>query len=95
MAKISKWTIFLRAFLLSLIIAQPARMGSAQSSEDQAWRSAVESNTPQSYHDYLSAYPAGQYVRDAIIALQQLGAIQGGTPTRGITGGASSAGGLY
>lgn len=94
--KISRWTIFLRAFLVSLLASQPAKMGSAQSNEDQAWRSAVEGNTAQSYHDYLSAYPAGEHVRDAIIALQKLGAIRGGVPTRGLKGeGTSSSGSLY
>ncbi len=94
--KISRWAIFLRAFLISLLAAHPAKMGTAQSGEDQAWRSAVEANTAQSYHDYLSAYPAGDHVREAIIALQNLGAIRGGVPTRGLRGeGSGSEGGLY
>ncbi|MEL7151407.1 MAG: hypothetical protein AAGK71_11755 [Pseudomonadota bacterium] len=96
--KFSKWAIFLRAFFVSLLAMQPAKMGSAQSSEDQAWNSAVQSNTEQAYHDYLSQYPAGAYVRDAILALQRLGAIRGGVPTRGLKGEpstASSGGSLY
>lgn len=99
MAKeISKWAIFLRAFLISLIAAQPAKMGNAQSGEEQAWRSAVQANTEQSYHDYLARYPAGSYVRDAIVALQRLGAIRGGVPTRGLRGETTStrgSGSLY
>ncbi len=84
--KLSTWAIFLRAFFVSLLAMQPAKMGSAQSSEEQAWSSAMQSNTEQSYHDYLSQYPAGAHVRDAIVALQRLGAIRGGVPTRGLKG---------
>lgn len=97
--KISNWAIFVRAFFISLLAAQPAKMGSAQSSEDQAWSSAVQTNTEQAYHDYLAQYPAGAYVRDAIVALQNLGAIRGGVPTRGLKGetasASSSGGSLY
>lgn len=94
--KLSAWAIFTRAFLLSLFAAQPAKMGIAQSGEDALWRSAVAANTAQAYHDYLSQYPAGQHVGDAIVALQGLGAIQGGVPTRGLRGETDdTGGGLY
>jgi len=96
MAKISKWVIFARAFLITLIASQPAQVGGSEASEDQAWRAATQSNSVQAYHAYLSVYPAGAYVRDAIVALQNLGAIQGGVPTRGLAGGTQNVGGsLY
>lgn len=91
--KLSAWAIFTRAFLISLFATQPAKMGIAQSGEDAVWRSAVAANTPQAYHDYLSQYPAGQHVSDAIVALQGLGAIAGGAPTRGLRGESGTAGG--
>ncbi len=84
--KYSKWVVFLRAFLISLIAAQPAKIGHAQSSEFRAWRFAVEQNREQAYHDYLSSFPAGTYVRDAIVALQRFGGIKGGPATRDIGG---------
>ena len=50
----------------------------------------------EAYLDYLSAFPAGQHVGEAIVALQRLGAIKGGSPTRGLRGeGSGQNGGLY
>ena len=75
MAQLSKWTIFLRAFIVALIATQPTRVGGQTSAEDQAWRYALQTNTAQAYHGYLSQYPAGKYVREAIGAIQRLGAL--------------------
>lgn len=84
MANLSKWTIFFRAFIIALIAAQPARVGSQTSSEEQAWRKAQEANTAQAYHGFLSRYPAGKFVRDAIGALQSIGAVPSSPLTRNL-----------
>ena len=74
---------------------QPAKMGSAQSSEEQSWQEALEANTPDAYHGYLSAYPAGEYVRDAVEALRKLGGGTRAIGNTGSSGGSGSSGGLY
>jgi len=96
MSEISKWTLFVRAFFVALIASQPAKLGGQSLSEDQLWRQAQAANNPQAYHGYLSAYPAGKYARDAIGALQTLGAVPAAPATRSISGGTSGgAGELY
>ncbi|MEM9755979.1 MAG: hypothetical protein AAF914_08300 [Pseudomonadota bacterium] len=81
MAKLTKWAVFMRAFLLSLIALQPGRIAAQSSAEVAAWAEAVSANTIDSFHRYLSEYPAGEFVGEAVTALRQLGAF-GTAPTR-------------
>ncbi|HLQ19438.1 MAG TPA: hypothetical protein VK146_10705 [Tabrizicola sp.] len=47
----------------------------ASRGEIQAWEAAVAQNTADAYYLYLSLYPAGDYVDEAVTALARLGAI--------------------
>lgn len=75
MARVSRWAIFLRAFLIALLAGTPARVGSATAEEEVAWTEAARAGTVAAYYSYLSRFPAGTYVDRAIAQLIQLGAI--------------------
>jgi hypothetical protein len=75
MARVSRWAIFLRAFLITLLAGSPAKVGSATADEIAAWEQAEDANTVAAYYAYLSRFPAGAYVDRAIAALVSLGAI--------------------
>ena len=75
MARVSRWAIFIRAFLITLLAGTPARVGSATAEEEAAWTEAARAGTVASYYAYLSRFPAGTYVDRAIAQLIQLGAI--------------------
>lgn len=95
MAKVSKWALFVRAFFIALIASSASRVGGQDAAEENAWKDALANNTPQAYHRYMSLYPGGEFVLDAITALDRLGAID--NPVRGIEGigGGSSTGQVY
>ncbi|MEM9320087.1 MAG: hypothetical protein AAGA70_13940 [Pseudomonadota bacterium] len=93
MAKLSKWAVFTRAFLMALIAASPARVGSQSSAEDQVWSEAQAANTTEGYNTYLSLHPDGAHVVEAVRALRSLGAFGNVTPSRGL--GESMEGDLY
>lgn len=80
MATVSRWAIFVRAFLITLLVGTPARVGSATPDETVAWTTAAQSDSIPAYYDYLSRYPAGEYVDRAISALIRLGAIAPAAP---------------
>ncbi|TCO72042.1 hypothetical protein [Rhodovulum euryhalinum] len=82
MARLSRWAIFMRAFLMAFIAVQPSRAGGASPGEDQAWRQAQSQNTAQAYYEYLSRYPAGSYVQEAIDSLERMGALRTPPATR-------------
>ena len=84
MAALSKWTIFIRAFLLALLAGQPARVGSQTPAEEEAWRDAQSANTPQAYLQYLSEFPASPRVQEAIEALRRTGALGSAGAARGV-----------
>lgn len=75
MAQLSRWAIFVRAFLIALLAGAPARVASATSDEVAAWSSATQTDSIDGYFSYLSRYPTGEYVDRAIEALIRLGAI--------------------
>lgn len=62
--------------MVAFIAAQPTRVGGASPGEDQAWQQALSQNSAQAYYEYLSRFPAGSYVQDAIDALERLGALR-------------------
>lgn len=84
MAKLSKWSIFLRGFLLALFAAQPTKVMPDGHTDDEAWRNAREANTPEAYFEYLSKYPAGANVQDAVEELRRSGAIDNPPAARSI-----------
>lgn len=84
MAKISKWALFMRAFLVTLIVGQPARVGSQGAGEEADWQRALNENTAAAFYRYLSDHPAGRYAGDALRQLQALGALQDNAPGRQI-----------
>ena len=77
MAKLSKWAIFMRAFIVALIASQPGRVDAQSRAEQSAWDQAQQQNTAQAYFRYLSLYPGGEFVSDALSALDRLGASSG------------------
>jgi hypothetical protein len=87
LAKVTKWTLFLRAFFLTLIASSPSRVGSQDAAEQAAWQEAMEQNSAAAYHRYMSLFPAGDFVPDAISALDRLGAINSPSRNVGILGG--------
>lgn len=82
MAKISKWALFVRAFFIALIASSPSRVSGQDAAEEAAWQAALNQNTPNAYHRYISLYPTGEFILDAIGALDRLGAID--NPVRAI-----------
>jgi hypothetical protein len=76
LARLTRLAIFVKAFLIAFIAAQPTQVASASSREEEAWRRALAQNTASSYYDYLSRYPAGQYVEQAMDRLDRLGALK-------------------
>lgn len=102
MATISRLAVFWKVFFAVLLGGSAA--SAASQAETSAWNAAVSANTPEAYYFYLSLYPAGGYVDDAIAALGRLGAV--GTPRRigqvppavqpsGDTSGKGDSAGLY
>lgn len=79
MARVSRLASFWKAFFMTLIGGSFA--SAATRGEMQAWENAVSQNTADAYYLYLSLYPSGDYVDEAVTALARLGAI--GAP-RGI-----------
>ena len=84
MAKLSRWTIFVRAFLLALVATHAGRSSGSSHTDETAWRGALQANTPQAYFEYLSLYPAGAHIRDALERLRRLGALNAAPSTRAI-----------
>lgn len=82
MAKLTRWAVFLRVFLLVLLAGQPGRAVAASAAEENAWRAAQSQNTAAGYYRYLARYPTGEYVSSAIAALARLGAMGQAAPGR-------------
>ena len=80
MAKLTKWAVFWRAFFLTAFFGQS--VNAADENEQRIWRQAVESQAPEGFYLYLSLYPAGDFVDEAIQQLTALGAFatRGSTP---------------
>ena len=94
MAKLSKWVVFTRAFLMALVAAGPSQVTGQSRSEEAIWAEAVQADNIQGYHIYLSLHPDGLYVLEAVAALPRLGAFDGGSPNPQTRGGALQ-GGIY
>jgi len=75
-AKLSKWTIFLRAFLVVFLSASSARVINADEGERAAWAEAQRLCSADAFFTYLSRYPSGEHVEQALSALSELGGLQ-------------------
>ncbi|MFZ1339038.1 MAG: hypothetical protein WAS26_08310 [Paracoccaceae bacterium] len=73
MATVSRWTSFLRAFFAVLLSGSAA--SAAGTDESETWSAAMSADTAEAYYHYLSLFPAGDYVDDAVAALARLGVI--------------------
>lgn len=76
MAQLSKWAIFLRAFLVVFLSGAGSHSATADQSEREAWDEARRLCSADGFFTYLSRYPAGAYVEEALTALSELGALQ-------------------
>jgi hypothetical protein len=84
MAKLSRWAIFLRAFLITLVVGQSQRVDAQSQAEAEAWGVASSVDSASGYYRYLSQFPTGAYVEQAISALIRLGAMSEAVPGRQI-----------
>jgi hydroxymethylpyrimidine/phosphomethylpyrimidine kinase len=73
MARISRLTVFWKAFFATLLSGTLATASTRGDTE--AWTAAMTTNTADGYYLYLSLFPAGDYVQEALAALARLGAI--------------------
>ncbi len=71
MAAISRFALFWKMFFVALISGSAATAASQE--EVAAWNAAVSANTSDAYYLYLSLYPAGDYVDEALAALGTIG----------------------
>jgi hypothetical protein len=92
MAKLTRLALFWRAFFLSMIFGSSSV--SADPEDDAAWAAARATNTPEAFYLYLSRFPAGAYVDEAVGALSALGALRGlGSRSQGAGQGAGQGSG--
>jgi len=90
--KISAWTMFLRAFLLTLFTGSTISSGhAAGNGDDSAWNYAVSVGTASAMREYLRAFPTGTHIEEAIRFLLAMGELGAGTspfvhPLGGLTG---------
>ena len=89
MAKLTTWSIFVRAFLLSLLAATPTRVGGQSDSERAAGRDAQQSGTVAAYYGFLAKYPTSTFADEAVDQLVKMGAIKNPPLTRNLGGGSS------
>lgn len=75
-AKLSKWAIFFRAFLVVFLSGTATRVVVADEGEQAAWADARRQCTADALFGYLSRYPSGEHVEQALSALSELGAVQ-------------------
>jgi hypothetical protein len=75
MAELTRMALFWRAFFLSLLFGTSS--ASADAEDDAAWAAARAANTPEALYLYLSRFPTGAYVDEAVASLAELGALRG------------------
>jgi len=72
--KISAWTMFVRAFLVTLFAGTPASQAQQSGvSDDDAWNYAVTVGTAAAVREYLRSFPTGVHIEDAVRLLLNLG----------------------
>jgi hypothetical protein len=77
-ATVSRYVVFMRAFLLTLILGVPGGQVRGQGTDSADWERSSQSGTAEAYFWYLRRNPAGAHVGEAVTALRSLGAIGGG-----------------
>ncbi len=77
MAKLTKWAIFLRAFLATMLASSALAQEEGLDDEAAEWSQVVRSGTAEAYFLYLRRYPRGIDVPDAMRALENLEAAPG------------------
>ena len=81
MARLTKWAIFLRAFLAAMVASSANAQTTDAEAEAAAWAQVERAGTAEAYFLYLRRYPRGVFVEQAMSALEQLdgaGAIPAG-----------------
>lgn len=74
--------MFWRAFLLTAVFG--SSVSGQDSNETEVWEQAVAAGSADGYYFYLSLYPAGAFVDEAVRALVDIGALDSsGAETRG------------
>lgn len=98
MATVSRWVIFWRAFLVTLLFGATVGPNDAEANniDDADWRLAQRSCSAEGYLWYLRRNPAGKHLMEALTMLTALGVRTGGAVVaecdRGLTGAAPAAG---
>lgn len=96
MAAVSRLALFWKAFFAVLLSGSSAT--AATRNEVEAWQAALSANSVDAYYQYLSLFPAGDYVDEAVAALSRLGAIgkpRDISPVGSSNPAAREAGGMY
>lgn len=93
MATVYRLAVFWKAFFAVLIGGTAA--SAAGPEETGAWNAAVAANTTEGYYLYLSLYPAGDHVDEAIAALSVLGSAGAPRRVERVPPAASPAPGVY
>lgn len=71
--KISAWTMFVRAFLVTLLAGSPASQAQESGvSDDAAWSYALNVGTAAAMREYLRNFPTGNHIERAVRALLDL-----------------------
>ena len=76
MARLTKWAIFMRAFMSALLAGSVTTGASAQTNEEADWSLVQRTGTPEAYFLYLRRYPRGGYVTQAMDALSDMGLLE-------------------
>ncbi len=82
MAALSRWTMFVRVFLVTLLVGTGGRSVADNVGERDAWKTANTIGTVAAFYAFLSRYPAGSYADDAVEKLVALGAMKSTKATR-------------
>ncbi len=82
MAKLSKWAVFWRAFLLTLVLGSSGRAQTVDPQDLVEWQRAEETGTPDAYIGYLRMFPTGAFIEQAVTALLDLGVLEQSSPSQ-------------
>ena len=82
MATVSRYVVFMRAFLVTLILGVPGGQARGQGTDGADWERSSQSGTAEAYFWYLRRNPAGAHIGEAVSALRSLGALGGGAAAR-------------
>ena len=76
--KISAWTMFVRAFLVTMFAgSQTVKAQQNGTTDDSAWNYAVSLGTAAAMREYLRNYPTGNHIEEAVRFLLSQGELAG------------------